>query len=102
AREGSRGELLAAVACEVARVVEVEAVGMIRFGPDGTATLVAQSDTPWDPPPLGTRFRLEGENVVTAVSRTREAARLDDWAKATGPVAAMAGVLGIRSSVATP
>ena len=102
AREASPVELLAAVADEVARVVDVEAVGMLRFEPDGTATLVAQSDTPWDPPPLGTRFTLEGENVVTAVFRTREAARLDDWAKATGPVAAMASVLGIRSSVATP
>src|SRR6185295_15006584 len=44
----------------------------------------------------------EGENVVTAVFRTRKAARLDDWAKATGPVAAMARAVGIRSSVATP
>src|SRR4051812_891003 len=102
AREASPVELLAAVADEVARVVDVEAIGMLRFEPDGTATLVAQSDTPWDPPPLGTRFTLEGENVVSAVFRTREAARLDDWAKATGPVAAMARVLGIRSSVATP
>ncbi len=102
AREASPVELLAAVAEEVARVVDVEAVGMLRFEPDGTATLVAQSDTPWDPPPLGTRLTLDGENVVTAVFRTREAARLDDWANATGPVAAMARVLGIRSSVATP
>src|SRR4051794_1289339 len=102
AREASPVELLAAVADEVARVVDVAAVGMLRFEHDGTAALVAQSDTPWDPPPLGTRFALEGENVVTAVFRTREAARLDDWAKATGPVAAMAGVLGIRPSVATP
>jgi signal transduction histidine kinase len=102
AREASPVELLAAVAEEVARVLDVEAVGMLRFEPDGTATLVARSDTPWDPPPLGTRFTLEGENVVTAVFRTREAARLDDWAKATGPVAEMARVLGIRSSVATP
>src|SRR3954468_21177465 len=102
AREASPVELLAAVAEEVARVLGVEAVGMLRFERDGTATLVAQSDTPWDPPPLGTRFALEGENVVTAVFRPGEAARLDDWAKATGPVAEMASVLGIRSSVATP
>ena len=102
AREASPVELLATVAEEVARVLDVEAIGMLRFEPDGTATLVAQSDTPWDPPPLGTSFTLEGENVVTTVFRTREAARLDDWAKATGPVAAMARVLGIRSSVATP
>jgi PAS domain S-box-containing protein len=102
AREASPVELLVTVAQEVARVLDVEAVGILRFEPDETATLVAQSDTPWDPPPLGTRFTLEGENVVTAVFRTREAARLDDWAKATGPVAEMARVLGIRSSVATP
>ena len=102
AREASPVELLASIAEEVARVLDVEAVGILRFEPDGTATLVAQSDTPWDPPPLGTRFRLEGENVVTAVFRTREAARLDDWATATGPVSDMARVLGIRSGVATP
>ena len=102
AREASPVELLATVANEVARVLGVEAVGMVRFEPDGTGTLVAQSDTPWDPPPLGTRFTLEGENVVTAVFQTREAARLDDWAKATGAVAEMARVVGIRSGVATP
>src|SRR4051812_40360563 len=90
AREASPVEILETVAAEVARVVDVEAVGMLRFEPDGTATLVAQSDTPWDPPPLGTRFALEGENVFTAVFRTREAARLDDWTNATGPVSEMA------------
>jgi signal transduction histidine kinase len=51
---------------------------------------------------LGTRFSLEGENVVAAVLRTRKAVRLDDWSNATGAVAEMARVLGIRSSVATP
>src|SRR4051794_10616743 len=102
ARDASPAELLAAVAEDVARVLGVESVGMLRFERDGTATLVAQSDTPWDPPPLGTRFTLEGENVVAAVLRTRKAVRLDDWADATGAVAQMARVLGIRSSVATP
>ncbi len=102
AREASPVELLAAVAEEVARVLDVEAVGMLRFEPDGKATLVAQSETPWDPPSLGTSFTLEGENVVAAVYRTGKAARLDDWAMATGPVAAIARVVGVRSSVATP
>src|SRR6185312_7133087 len=44
ARAPASEQLLAAVADEVARVVDVEAVGMLRFEPDGTATLVAQSD----------------------------------------------------------
>jgi PAS domain S-box-containing protein len=102
ARESSPVELLGAVAEEAARVLEAEAIGMLRFEPDGTATLVAQSRTPWDPPPLGSRFALDGQNVVVSVHRTGRAARMDDWGRATGPVAAMAHALGVRSSVATP
>ena len=95
-------EILGAVTEEVARVLETEAVGMLRFDLDGTATLVAQSQTPWDPPPLGTKFTLDGDNVVAFVHRTGHAARMDDWTTATGSVAAMADVLGVRSIVATP
>jgi GAF domain-containing protein len=102
ARESSPVEVFGAVTQEAARVVETEAVGMLRFESDGTATLVAQSDTPWDPPPLGTKFTLDGENVITEVLRTGRAARADDWTHASGSVAAMASVLGVRSSVATP
>jgi GAF domain-containing protein len=102
ARELAPVEVLLAVTEEAARVLEVEAVGLLRFEGDGTATLVAQSRTPWDPPPLGTRLTLEGENVIAAVHRTGVAARMDDWAGATGAVAAMADVLGVRSTVATP
>jgi signal transduction histidine kinase len=102
ARESSPEAVFGAVTEEAGRVLGTAAVGMLRFEPDGTATLVAQSDTPWDPPPLGTSFDLVGENVVTKVFRTGEPARVDDWADATGPVAAMATVLGVRSCVATP
>jgi signal transduction histidine kinase len=102
ARESLPDEVFAAVTEEAARVLSTGAVGMLRFERDETATLVAQSNTPWDPVPLGTRFTLDGENVVTQVFRSGEAARMDDWANATGPVAAMATVLGVRSAVATP
>ena len=102
ARESSPVEVLEAVAGEAARVLEVDAIGMLRFEPDETATLVAQSETPWDPPPLGTRLTLEGENIVAAVHQTGQAARMDDWESATGSVAAMANVLGVRSAVASP
>jgi len=82
--------------------LESEAVGLLRFEREGTATLVAQSQTPWDPPPLGTSFTLDGENVVTQVAQTGQTARADDWAGSTGSVAAMASVLGVRSAVASP
>ncbi len=102
ARESAPVEVLAAVAVETARALGTEAVGMLRFEQDGSATLVAQSKTPWDPPPLGTRLTLDGENIVASVHRTGRASRMDDWANATGSVAAMANVLGITSAVATP
>src|SRR5262245_19825509 len=95
-------EIFAAVTIETWRALGTEAVGILRFEPDGTATLVAQSETPWDPPPIGTRFTLDGENVVTEVHRTSQTVRVDDWSSATGAVAAMASVLGVRSSVAAP
>src|SRR5262249_25680923 len=91
------------VVCEEAcRVLGCEAAGLLRQEDDGTATLVAQSDTPWDPPPLGTRFTLDGENLVVQVFRTGLATRVDDWTGASGAVAAMATVLGVRSAVASP
>jgi len=102
ARESSADQVLEAVAQEAARVLEVDAIGMIRFEPDETATLVAQSETPWEPPPLGTSFTLDGENVVTRVHCTRQAARMDDWENATGSVSALATVLGVTSAVACP
>jgi PAS domain S-box-containing protein len=103
ARESSSPvEVLEAVVEEAARVLEVDSIGMIRFEPDKTATLVAQSETPWEPPPLGTRFTLEGENLITSIHRTGQVARMDDWENASGSVAELANVLGVRSAVASP
>jgi PAS domain S-box-containing protein len=103
ARESSQVEVLEAVAEEAARILEVDSIAMLRFEPDETATLVAQSgETPWDPPSLGTSFTLEGENTIASVHRTGQAARMDDWASATGSVAAMASVPDVRSTVAAP
>src|SRR5262249_24672383 len=102
ARESSPGEIFAAVTEEACRGRGSEAAGLLRFEPDETATLLAQSDTPWDPPPLGTRLPLDGDNVVTRVLRTGQIARVDDWTDSTGSVAAMASTLGVRSAVAAP
>jgi signal transduction histidine kinase len=102
ARETPPAEVLEAVADEAARVLRVEAIGMLRFEPDETATLVAQSETPWEPLALGTRFSLDGQNIVATVHRTGRAARMDGWESATGAVAAMATELGVRSAVASP
>src|SRR5262249_42553103 len=64
AGEASPVEIFGAVTEEARRVMGSEAVGLLRFEPDDTATLLAQSDTPWEPVPLGTRLPLDGENVL--------------------------------------
>jgi GAF domain-containing protein len=102
ARESSPVEIFVAVTEEACRVLGSEAVGLLSFDADETATLLAQSQTPWDPPPPGTRLPLDGENVVTQVLRTGQIARVDDWTNSTGSVAGMASVLGVRSAVAAP
>jgi PAS domain S-box-containing protein len=102
ARQSSPAELFRAVAEEVAQVVGTGAVGMLRFDGEEGAVLEAQSPTPWPPPPMGTRFPLEGDNVVSAVHRTGTAARYDGWEAASGPVADAARTLGIRSTVGAP
>jgi GAF domain-containing protein len=102
AHEAAPAEIFAAVTDEARGVLASEAVGLLRFDPDETATLLAQSDTPWDPPPLGTRFTLDGDNIVVRVVRTGHTVRMDDWSASTGSVAAMASVLGVRSAVAAP
>jgi GAF domain-containing protein len=102
ARESEPVEIFGAVTEEARRVLGSEAAGLLRFDPDETAVLVAQSETPWPPPPLGTRFTLDGENVVTQVFRTEQTVRVDDWSDSSGAVAAMATILGVRSAVASP
>src|SRR5262249_17932528 len=102
ASQSSPAEIFGAVTEEARRVLAREAVGLVRFEPERPATPGAQSDPPWPPPPLGTRFTLDGDNVVSRLFRTGETVRVDDWTGSTGAVAAMASVLGVRSAVAAP
>src|SRR6202011_4119352 len=52
--------------------------------------------------PVGARAPLGGRNLYTAVFQTRRAARIDDYASASGPAADLARELGVRASVAVP
>jgi signal transduction histidine kinase len=102
ARQSSPSEVLHAVTVEVAELLATDGVAILQFTADDTATLVGQSDTPWDPVPLGTRFGLDGESVVAAVRDTGRTARLDAPSDASGTIAEASRSLGIRSHVATP
>jgi len=93
-------EVFAAVAEEVGRLLHIEATTMFRYEDDGTASVVAA----WGEAtfPVGWRSTLEGENVAGMVLHTGRPARIDDYTKATGSIAAGARALGNRSVVGCP
>ena len=96
------GRGLRAVTEEAARVSESKPSGYFASSPTEPRRSSRNRRHPGSRLRWGPSFTLDGENVVAAVHRTGEAARADDWSKATGPVAAMAHVLGVRSAVAAP
>jgi PAS domain S-box-containing protein len=102
ASEPSPDEVFGSVAEEVVRLVGVDNTLVFRYEAEGPATLVAAGGEGDIGVPVGTRVTLEGENVAARVLRTRRPARLDDYANATGAIAALARNVGIRSAVGSP
>jgi PAS domain S-box-containing protein len=98
----SSPEVFAAVAREVGLLLGVDATHMARYEVDGTATGVAAWSPAGDHKPVGTRVDTEGESTVAIVRRTERPARMHSYEKASGPAAALARELGLRSSVGAP
>ena len=97
-------ELFAAVAAEVGRLLDVDFTFMSRYDTQGVATVVAAwSSTGGDVPvPVGSLVELGGLNVHTLVFETGRAARVDDYFGASGPLAHICQVMGVRSTVGVP
>jgi signal transduction histidine kinase len=94
-------EVFAAVAEEAGRVLDTEHASIARFNPDGTGTVVASWNRVGALSPIGSRWSIGGHNLLALVSGTGQAARIDDFASASGP-AAKAREIGIRSGVGVP
>jgi PAS domain S-box-containing protein len=97
-------EVFAAVAEEVGRFVSIDSMSIVRYEPDGTATLIARwTETVFDPVQVGARFTFEGDDLVALVLRTGQPARIDSYAYATGAIAACARREGgFRSGIGAP
>ena len=97
-------ELFAAAAQEVGRLLDVDFTILSRYEPpDAQVSVAAWSATGGGVPfPVGTRVELGGRNVVSQVIRTGRAARIDDYADASGPPADAARRFGLRSAVGVP
>jgi signal transduction histidine kinase len=101
ARAAPPAEVFAAVAEEAGRLLHADFATMSRYGPEGAVVVAAWSSTS-AAVPVGSRWRLGGRNVHTLVFQTGRAARIDDHAGASGPIAEAAHELGLRAAVGVP
>jgi GAF domain-containing protein len=103
ARGALADELFAAVPQEAGQLLQAGQTTMIRYGPDGTSTVVASWRRTGEPvPPVGDRQRLGGKNITTIISRTRRPARIDSYADASGGPAVAAREAGFRAAAGAP
>jgi GAF domain-containing protein len=102
ARSVPQDEVFAAVAREVGRLLPVDFAIMGRYEDDGTITCVASWGAPAARFPVGSRSKLEGENLVTIVLETGRPARVDDFAHASGPIGVVGRESGFHSAVGAP
>jgi len=102
ARAAAPEEVFAAVTAEAGRLLGAHHARMSRYDPDGAARVVATWSSNGAAHPVGTRTPLGGRNLYTLVFQTHQAARLDDYADASGQAADLARKLGVRASIGVP
>jgi signal transduction histidine kinase len=95
-------QVFAAVVDEVAGLLPATFASLGRFESDGTGTVMATSGRIADGFPVGSRWPLEGNNVVTSVFETGRAARIDGYAGASGSLGDTARGIGFGSGVGAP
>jgi GAF domain-containing protein len=97
-----RERLLAVVAEQVARVLDVPLVSIVRYEGDATATEYASYSERGELFRVGTRWSLEGTNVVAEVRESGQPARIDDYSGLRGMIAETCRRIGIQSTVGIP
>jgi PAS domain S-box-containing protein len=100
----SPGEVFCAVAEEMGRCIGVEGTAVSRLDREEMVLMALPpvDDIARDTLPVGVRFPLDGDNVVTRVVHTGRPARMDSQEHATGAIAVLLRGLGVRSVVAVP
>jgi signal transduction histidine kinase len=102
ARGAAPQNLLAVVAEEVARVVNVGSVSIARYEADGTATELASFSDRGELFHVGTHWLLDGTNVLAEVRETGQPARINDYSRLEGMIAQTVRRHGIHSTVGIP
>ncbi|MGA8117806.1 MAG: CHASE3 domain-containing protein [Actinocatenispora sp.] len=95
-------EVFAAVAEEIGVLLHTDGTRIFRYESERSATVVAGWSAPEIDVPFGMTIPLEGYNIPVEVLRTGNAARIDDLAQASGPLADRLRHAGVRSVVGAP
>ena len=95
-------EVFATVTEEAGRLLGADYATMARYDPDNTGTVVASWGSAGAPFGVGVQARLGGRNVPTMVFQMGRAARIDDYADASGPIAEAARGVGSCAAVGVP
>ncbi|HEY6692230.1 MAG TPA: GAF domain-containing sensor histidine kinase [Solirubrobacteraceae bacterium] len=101
AAEGaSPQDIFATVAREVADILGLPRVEMVRYERDGTGTVIGASGN--HPFPVGSNWALDGPSVMATVLETGDKARIDDYSVLRGTIAEVADRAGFRSAIGAP
>jgi PAS domain S-box-containing protein len=93
-------DVFAAVAAEVASVLDLPLVEMCRYEADGTATVIGSvGDHPFQ---TGTTWTLDGPSLTAEVKRTGRPARVTDYGDAPGSIGVAARAFGVPAGVGAP
>jgi GAF domain-containing protein len=92
--------LFRAVADEVASVVGPPTVTLSHHHADGSFTVVAATNNPGFP--VGSRWPLDGPSLAATIHETGRAARIDDYSKLGGAVAAAMHDSSMRAAAGSP
>ena len=100
ARGALPADVFAAVAAEVAQLLDLPLVEMSRYEPDGTATVIgAVGEHAFE---TGTNWTLDGPSLAAQVKRTGRPARVDDYADVAGSIGDAARATGVHAGVGAP
>jgi signal transduction histidine kinase len=102
AQGASPTDVFSAVAEELARLLGASITKILRFEPDGTATVLGGWSHPGLDIAIGTRLTLEGEGVAVKIKKTGRPARTDRFEGPPGSVPRCFQDLGARTGVGGP
>ena len=102
ARGAEPAAVFDAVAAEMEGLLGADQVSLGRYEPGDEVTVVADRGKGASHLQLGSRFRLPDQSATTTVRRTGRPARIEDYAWAEGPIAAIVRVNGLRVTVGAP